>query len=503
MSHSKNSESVCEACQCAKSHQLPYPKSNSVSHALLELIFSDVCDHARDSFGKNKYYVSFIDDYSKFTWIYLLKYKSEVFSIFQEIQKLVERYFNRKILTVQSDWGGEYEKLNSFFHSIGIQHHVSLPHAHQQNGSAERKHRHIVEVGLSLLAHASMPLKYWDEAFITATYLINRLPSRVIGNSTPLERLYHQKSDYNSLKNFGCACYPNLRPYNHNKLVFHLTQCVFLGYSTLHKGYKCLEIATGRIYISRDVVFDETLFPFAKLHPNAGALLRAEIELLPDLDTISDHVGELDKADHVNKSIENCISNDVCAGAAHDFMWTETAKAAAVACPVEDLASRRSGAGSQENHGASAIIGAQSEEDSLLLQASGDPVADITEPTSPGGGGDDSPLATSPRPTGSGDTRRASAGGPIPRWISPPGDLAQDFVAAGSSVAGSSAAPRVLRRHTRSQSGIIKEKEYKDGTIRYDKKRAFLTTVGEPVNLVDALTHKDWKEAMDSSMTHL
>ena len=65
-------ESVCEACQCAKSHQLPYLKSTSVSHDPLELIFSDVWGHARDSFGRKKYYVSFIDDYSKFTWIYLL-----------------------------------------------------------------------------------------------------------------------------------------------------------------------------------------------------------------------------------------------------------------------------------------------------------------------------------------------------------------------------------------------------------------------------------------------
>ena len=109
-------------------------------------------------------------------------------------------------MTVQSDWGGEYEKLNSFFRSIGIAHHASCPHAHQQNGSAERKQRHIVEVGLSLLAHASMPLKYWDEAFITASYLINHLPSKVIGNYTPLERLYHQKPDYNSVKTFGCVC---------------------------------------------------------------------------------------------------------------------------------------------------------------------------------------------------------------------------------------------------------------------------------------------------------
>src|SRR3954463_8199439 len=89
---------------------------------------------------------------------------------------------------------------------IGITHHVSCPHAHQQNGSAERKHRHIVEVGLSLLAHASMPLKYWDEAFIAATYLINHLPTKVLGDITPLEKLFHQKPDYSSLKIFGCAC---------------------------------------------------------------------------------------------------------------------------------------------------------------------------------------------------------------------------------------------------------------------------------------------------------
>jgi histone deacetylase 1/2 len=63
---------------------------------------------------------------------------------------------------------------------VGISHLVSCPHAHQQNGPAERKHRHIVEVDLSLLAYVSMPLEYWDEAFLTAVYLINRLPSKVI-----------------------------------------------------------------------------------------------------------------------------------------------------------------------------------------------------------------------------------------------------------------------------------------------------------------------------------
>jgi len=205
----------------AKSHQLPYQKSSSQSSFPLQLVFSDVWGPACDSFGRNKFYVSFIDDYSKFTWIYLLKHKSEVFQRFHEFQQLVERQFDKKILALQSDWGGEYEKLNSFFSKIGITHLVSCPHAHQQNGVAERKHRHIVEVGLSLLAQSSMPLKYWYQAFLATTYLINRTPSRVIDLQTPLERLFKMQAVYGSLRIFGCACWPNLRPYNSHKLSFH------------------------------------------------------------------------------------------------------------------------------------------------------------------------------------------------------------------------------------------------------------------------------------------
>jgi hypothetical protein len=104
-----NKELVCGPCQQGKSHQLPYPKSVSMSRQSLELIFSDVWGPAPDSVDRNKYYVSFIDDYSKFIWIYLLKFKSDVFQKFHEFQNLVERLFNMKIIAIQSDWGGEYE----------------------------------------------------------------------------------------------------------------------------------------------------------------------------------------------------------------------------------------------------------------------------------------------------------------------------------------------------------------------------------------------------------
>jgi histone deacetylase 1/2 len=207
LSFSKEScQSVCDACQQAKSHQLPYSRSASVSSHPLQLVFIDVWGPAPMSVGRYQYYVSFLDDFSKYTWIFLLKHKSDVFDVFLKFQQLVERLFDRKILTVQSDWGGEYQKLHSYFQKVGITHHVSCPHTHQQNGSAERKHRHIVEVGLSLLAQACMPLKFWDEAFLTATYLINRTPTRLLGFSTPYTSLFNEKPDYSSLRVFGCAC---------------------------------------------------------------------------------------------------------------------------------------------------------------------------------------------------------------------------------------------------------------------------------------------------------
>jgi hypothetical protein len=278
-----SSKSVCDACLRAKAHQLPYPQSFSQSTAPLELIFSDVWGPAIDSFGNKKFYVSFIDDFSKFTWIYLLHRKSEVFQFFKEFQSLVERMFNRKILAVQTDWSGEYERINSFFCTIGVSHHVSCPHAHQQNGAAEHKHRHIVEMRLALIANASMPLKFWDQAFLMATHLINCTPTKILDHDTPLHRLLGVTPNYSNLRVFGCACWPNLRPYNTHKLQFRSLRCAFLGYSNLHKGYKCLDISTGHVYISRDVIFDETIFPFAEIHPRTGAHYTNDVLLLPDI----------------------------------------------------------------------------------------------------------------------------------------------------------------------------------------------------------------------------
>jgi hypothetical protein len=112
-----------------------------------------------------------------------------------------------------------------------------------------------------------MPLKSWDEAFLTAMYLINHLPTRVLDNLSPMEQLFKSPQNYSMLKTFGCACWPHLGPYNKHKLEFCSKPCIFLGYSSLHKGYKCLDMETRRVYISHDVIFHKAILNFLILHP--------------------------------------------------------------------------------------------------------------------------------------------------------------------------------------------------------------------------------------------
>jgi hypothetical protein len=153
-----------------------------------------------------------------------------------------------------------------------------------------------------------MPLKFWDEAFLTTTFLINLLPSKVIHNETPVERLLKVKPNYDSLRIFGCACWPNLRPYMKRKLAYRSTRCVFLGYSPLHKGVKCLDVTSGCVYIYRDVVFDENVFPFASLHPNAGRRLTQDILLLPSSNNACTH-GDTQFVDHMPLPVIPVVTN--------------------------------------------------------------------------------------------------------------------------------------------------------------------------------------------------
>ncbi|CAA7049059.1 unnamed protein product [Microthlaspi erraticum] len=202
-----------------------------------------------------------------FLYLVLRLLKSQVKETFTAFKALVENRFNTKIGTLYSDNGGEFVALRSILTNSGISHFTSPPHTQEHNGISERKHRHIVETGLTLLTHSAMPKTYWSYAFSTAVYLINRQPTSLLQMDSPFQRLFGVAPNYSKLQVYGCLCFPWLRPYTSNKLEDRSTPCVFLGYSQTQSACLYLQPATGRIYISRHVRFDETVFPFAKSSP--------------------------------------------------------------------------------------------------------------------------------------------------------------------------------------------------------------------------------------------
>lgn len=117
----------------------------------------------------------------------------------------------------------------------------------------------------TLPAHASLPPSFWHHALQMVTYLLNVLPSKLLGNKSSLEVLYTRVPSYDHIQVFGCLCYPFI-PSTTIKLQPRSTPCVFLGYPTHHRGYKCYDLSSHKIIIFRHVLFDEHTFLFASLH---------------------------------------------------------------------------------------------------------------------------------------------------------------------------------------------------------------------------------------------
>ena len=298
--------------------------------------------------------------------------------------------------------------------------------------------------------NASMPLKFWDEAFFTATHLINMLPSKVIDFHTPFERLFNKTPDYTALRVFGCACWPNLRPYNARKLSFRSKQCLFIGYSAMHKGVKCLDVQTGRVYISRDVVFDETIFPFQHLHPNAGAQLRKEILLLPEQLRPFDHGEDNNRFDHL---VNSHTTNPVPSG---EFA-------------AENAGENGANFGQNRNIQPPLIDVHAPEENNVH---GGDPEEDLAGPSTPVQVWR-APIASSPMAESRGSSRaRAGNPGSSPSGPTEPGPIespsrSEASGASGSSVTNNAVVPPVQQRPvTRLQQGIVQPRKLFKGMIR-------------------------------------
>ena len=151
--------------------------------------------------------------------------------MFTKFKILVKNLFDSIIITIYTDGDTEYHRLHNTATNLGVQHLLSPPYTLEIVGSVERYHRHIVEIGLTLLHQPSLPVTFWLNAFQTATYLINRLPTPILKYQSPFEKLFSTCPNYTKLHTYGCLCYPWLKPYTKHKLEPKSRPCIFLGYS--------------------------------------------------------------------------------------------------------------------------------------------------------------------------------------------------------------------------------------------------------------------------------
>ncbi|KAL0641846.1 hypothetical protein Bca4012_102697 [Brassica carinata] len=250
----------CEACILGKHCRTVFPTSETTYEHCFDLVHSDVWTAPCMSRDSHKYFVTFIDEKSKYTWLTLLPSKDRVLEAFMNFQAYVSNQYNATVKVLRSDNGGEYisNAFKSHLAKHGIVHQTSCPYTPQQNGVAERKNRHLMEVARSMMFHTNVPKRFWGDAVQTACYLINRVPTKILKNLSPFEVLNKSKPFIDHLRVFGCVCYVMTPGEQRNKLEAKSTKAMFIGYSITQKGYKCYDPEARRVMVSREVKFIES-----------------------------------------------------------------------------------------------------------------------------------------------------------------------------------------------------------------------------------------------------
>ena len=255
---------VCEGCQLGKQHRLPFPSSATWrANEKLQLVHSDVCGPMKTtSLNGSKYFILFIDDFTRMTWVYFLKQKSEVFSIFKKFKALVEAQSGCFLKKLRTDNGKEYTsaEFNVFCDDLGVEHQLAVRYSPQQNGVAERKNRSVLEMARCMIFEKNLPKSFWAEAVSTAVYLQNRLPTKAVQGMTPIEAWGGIKPSIKHLRVFGSLCYTHVPDVKRSKLDEKAEKGILIGYSSQSKGYKVYNINSEKVFISRDVKVDEDAY---------------------------------------------------------------------------------------------------------------------------------------------------------------------------------------------------------------------------------------------------
>ncbi|CAL1402205.1 unnamed protein product [Linum trigynum] len=287
----------CDSYLRAKLTREPFLSHPIKTRSCFDVVHMDIWGGYRTpALDGSRYFLTVVDDFSRATWVYLLKFKSDVERYVRLFCQMVRTQFAGQVRCIQADNGMEFQcgSLLDYYEQHGIRFQTSCVNTPQQNGVVERKHRHLLETARALRFHSGLPVRFWGECVLTATYLINRLPSSVVGNRTPYEVLLGRPPTYHHLRNFGCLVYTKDTGHGLDKFVERGRRGVFIGYPTSQKGYRVYDFRSRRIITSRDCHFVEDSLPYkASMDDNGGDGIPRSVDMCPN-QHLTEHVDDDD-----------------------------------------------------------------------------------------------------------------------------------------------------------------------------------------------------------------
>jgi hypothetical protein len=280
---SVDNKGICDVCHLAKHKKIPFQNSFNKAGSAYELLHVDIWGPiSTQSIHGYSYFLTIVDDYSRYTWLCLLKNKSQTREKLIGFIKFIETQYNAKVKTIRSDNGVEFI-MPAYYSSKGILHQRSCVETPQQNGRVERKHQHLLNVARALLFHSHLPKHFWCYAVIHATYLINRIPTPILHNQSPFEKLFNESSDLQHLKVFGSLTYSSTLMNQRTKLEPRGRKCIFLGYKQGVKGTILYDLNTKEIFLSRHVVHHDHILPYKPSGTTTSWHYHTDFTIQPDL----------------------------------------------------------------------------------------------------------------------------------------------------------------------------------------------------------------------------
>ncbi|WVZ24270.1 hypothetical protein V8G54_002814 [Vigna mungo] len=268
---------ACKSCLAGKQPRKAFQsKIEMRSKGCLEIVHSDICGPLDvPSLGGNKYFIVFIDEFSRMSWVYVIRMKGETLEVFKKYIANVERESNKTLKVLRTDDGGEFTShaFEEFCQKKGINHEITAPYTPQHNALVERRNRTIMNTTRCLLKEKNVPRNLWAEAVATAVYLLNRCPTKLIKGKVPLEVWTGTTPSVKRLKVFGSLAFVHVADQKCAKLEDKSEPMVFMGYHPT-RAYKLYDPMKQRMVISRDVlVLEKESWNWDHMHENSKKIL--------------------------------------------------------------------------------------------------------------------------------------------------------------------------------------------------------------------------------------